>query len=144
MGNLWRLWKILFIFTRYRLDALVPTDQLPLKIRILLWLAPWRLSPVPSKLSRGARLRLALEALGPIFVKFGQILSTRPDLIPEDIVEELKNLQDNVAPFPTETALKLIEEQLGQPISEMFAEFSEKPLAAASIASARFTEFRSR
>tara|TARA_B100000029_G_scaffold24310_1_gene23971 strand:- start:10775 stop:12427 length:1653 start_codon:yes stop_codon:yes gene_type:complete len=134
VGNLWRLWKILFIFTRYRLDALVPTDQLPLKIRILLWLAPWRLSPVPGKLSRGARLRLALEALGPIFVKFGQILSTRPDLIPEDIVAELKNLQDNVAPFPTETALKLIEEQLGQPISEMFAEFSEKPLAAASIA----------
>ena len=112
MGNLWRLWKILFIFTRYRLDALVPTDQLPLKIRILLWLAPWRLSPVPGKLSRGARLRLALEALGPIFVKFGQILSTRPDLIPGDIVAELKNLQDNVAPFPTETALKLIEEQL--------------------------------
>jgi len=134
VGNLWRLWKILFIFTRYRLDALVPTDQLPLKIRILLWLAPWRLSPVPGKLSRGARLRLALEALGPIFVKFGQILSTRPDLIPEDIVAELKNLQDNVAPFPTETALKLIEEQLGQPISEMFAEFSAKPLAAASIA----------
>ena len=63
MGNLWRLWKILFIFTRYRLDALVATDRLPLKIRILLWLAPWRLSPVPAS-SAAARLRLALEALG--------------------------------------------------------------------------------
>ena len=134
MANLWRLWKILFIFTRYRLDALVPTEQLPLKIRVLLWLAPWRLSPVPSKLSRGARLRLALEALGPIFVKFGQILSTRPDLIPDDIVSELRNLQDNVAPFPTAQAIALIEEQLGQRIEDMFTEFSDKPLAAASIA----------
>ena len=134
MGNLWRLWKILFVFTRYRLDALVPTDQLPLKLRILLWMAPWRLSPVPSKLTRGARLRLALEALGPIFIKFGQILSTRPDLIPEDIVHELKQLQDNVPPFPSDKAMAMIEEQLGQSISELFAEFSEQPLASASIA----------
>tara|TARA_B110000211_G_scaffold96257_1_gene112272 strand:- start:2180 stop:3835 length:1656 start_codon:yes stop_codon:yes gene_type:complete len=134
VGNLWRLWKILFVFTRYRLDALVPTDQLPLKLRILLWMAPWRLSPVPSKLTRGARLRLALEALGPIFIKFGQILSTRPDLIPEDIVHELKQLQDNVPPFPSDKAMAMIEEQLGQSISELFAEFSEQPLASASIA----------
>ena len=88
MGNLWRLWRIMFVFTRYRLDVLVPLEQLPLKLRILLWLAPWRLNPV-GKLSRGARLRLALESLGPIFIKFGQILSTRPDLIPADIIAEL-------------------------------------------------------
>lgn len=134
MAKLWRLWKILFVFTRYRLDSLVPIDQLPLQLKILLWLAPWRLNPVPKRLNRGQRLRLALEALGPIFVKFGQILSTRPDLIPDDIVAELKSLQDNVPPFSSAQAIKLIEEQLGRPIDQLFAEFSEQPLASASIA----------
>lgn len=134
MANLWRLWKILFIFTKYRLDSLVPVEQLPLSLRIALWLAPWRLNPVPSKLNRGARLRLALEALGPIFVKFGQILSTRPDLIPDDIVSELRRLQDNVPPFDNNQAIALIEDQLGQKISELFSEFSTEPLASASIA----------
>ena len=134
MAKLRRLWTILFIFTRYRLDALVPLSQLPLSIRVLLWLAPWRLSPIPSKLTRGERLRLALEALGPIFIKFGQILSTRPDLIPEDIARELKRLQDDVPPFPSRQAIALIEEQLGQRIADAFAEFSPQPLASASIA----------
>ncbi|MFC3679224.1 ubiquinone biosynthesis regulatory protein kinase UbiB [Bacterioplanoides pacificum] len=134
MANLWRLWKILFIFTRYRLDSLVPVEQLPLSLRIALWLAPWRLNPVPGKLSRGARLRLALEALGPIFVKFGQILSTRPDLVPDDIVAELRRLQDDVPPFDSDTAIALIEDQLGQKIEQLFSEFSAKPLASASIA----------
>ena len=134
MANLRRLWKILFVFTRYRLDSLLPVDQLPLSLRILLWLAPWRLNPVPSRLSRGERLRLALEALGPIFIKFGQILSTRPDLVPEDIARELKRLQDDVPPFPNDQARILIEEQLGRPVGELFAEFSAEPLASASIA----------
>jgi len=134
VANLWRLWKILFVFTRYRLDSLVPTEQLPLSLRLALWLAPWRLNPVPSRLNRGERLRLALEALGPIFIKFGQILSTRPDLIPDDIVKELKRLQDDVPPFDSDKAMALIEDQLGQKISDLFAEFSAEPLASASIA----------
>lgn len=133
MGNFWRLWRIMFVFTRYRLDALVPLEQLPLKLRILLWLAPWRLNPV-GKLSRGARLRLALESLGPIFIKFGQILSTRPDLIPADIIAELVKLQDKVPPFPSEKAVALIESQLGASVDELFAEFSHEPMASASIA----------
>lgn len=134
MANFWRLWKILYIFTRYRLDDLIPTDQFPLPLRIALWLAPWRLSPVPKNLSRGERLRLALEALGPIFVKFGQILSTRPDLIPDDIVSELINLQDNVPPFPSEEAVKLIERELGESVDTLFAQFDPNPMASASIA----------
>jgi ubiquinone biosynthesis protein len=134
VANLWRLWKILFVFTRYRLDSLVPVEQLPLSLRILLWLAPWRLNPVPSRLNRGERLRLALEALGPIFIKFGQILSTRPDLVPEDIARELKRLQDDVPPFPSKQAIALIEDQLGKTVAELFAEFSPEPLASASIA----------
>lgn len=134
MAKIKRLWTILFVFTRYRLDALVPVEQLPVSMRILLWFAPWRLNPVPSKLNRGERLRLALEALGPIFIKFGQILSTRPDLLPADIAVELKQLQDNVPPFPSKQAVALIEKQLGQTISELFFEFEQEPLASASIA----------
>jgi len=134
VANLWRLWKILFVFTRYRLDSLVPLQQLPVWMRILLWLAPWRFFPVPSRLTRGERLRLALEALGPIFIKFGQILSTRPDLVPEDIVKELKRLQDDVPPFANDKARALIESQLGKTVSELFAEFTAEPMASASIA----------
>lgn len=134
MANFWRLWKILYIFTRYRLDDLVPTEQLPLPLRIALWLAPWRLAPMPKKLTRGERLRLALEALGPIFIKFGQILSTRPDLIPDDIVGELTRLQDDVPPFPGKEATKLIELQLGKRVDILFAKFDSVPMASASIA----------
>ena len=134
MSSVWRLWKILFVFSKYRLDSLIPIEHLPLGLRTLLWIAPWRLSPVPDNLSRGTRLRLALEALGPIFIKFGQILSTRPDLIPDDIVSELKLLQDRVPPFSEDEAVALIESQLGKSISELFVDFSKTPLASASIA----------
>jgi ubiquinone biosynthesis protein len=134
VANFWRLWKILYIFTRYRLDDLIPTKQFPLPLRIALWLAPWRLAPVPKKLTRGERLRLALEALGPIFVKFGQILSTRPDLIPDDIVSELTRLQDDVPPFSGKEATRLIETQLGESVDILFAKFDSVPMASASIA----------
>jgi len=134
VANFWRLWKILYVFTRYRLDDLIPTEQFPLPLRIALWLAPWRLAPVPKKLSRGERLRLALEALGPIFVKFGQILSTRPDLIPDDIVNELIKLQDDVPPFSSKEAVELIESQLGESVDNLFAKFDAEPMASASIA----------
>jgi len=134
VANFWRLSKILYIITRYRLDDLLPTEQFPLPLRIALWLAPWRLAPVPKKLSRGERLRLALEALGPIFVKFGQILSTRPDLIPDDIVNELTHLQDNVPPFSGKEATLLIESQLGESVETLFAKFDSVPMASASIA----------
>ena len=83
---------------------------------------------------RGARLRLALQELGPIFVKFGQILSTRRDLVPPDIADELTLLQDRVAPFDGETARTLVEQALGRDIAEAFATFDTTPLASASIA----------
>jgi ubiquinone biosynthesis protein len=134
VANFWRLCKILYIFTRYRLDDLLPTEQFPLSLRIVLWLAPWRLAPVPKNLSRGDRLRLALEALGPIFIKFGQILSTRPDLVPSDIVNELVKLQDNVPPFSSKEAIQLIESQLGESVDTLFAKFDPTPMASASIA----------
>src|SRR5882757_10203579 len=84
--------------------------------------------------SRAERLRLALEELGPIFVKFGQAVSTRRDLLPADIADELAKLQDRVPPFPGSVARATIERAYGRPVSEAFAAFDEMPLAAASIA----------
>jgi ubiquinone biosynthesis protein len=74
MNWLLRLIKITYVFSKYRLDQFIPMSQLPWFMRFPLYLAPWRLIPTPRKLTRGARLRLALQDLGPIFVKFGQIL----------------------------------------------------------------------
>ena len=87
-----------------------------------------------SELPRGERLRLALEELGPIFIKFGQMLSTRKDLLPPDITDELAKLQDAVPPFPAEESIAIIERGLGQPIDEVFAEFDSTPMASASVA----------
>jgi ubiquinone biosynthesis protein len=80
------------------------------------------------------RLRLALEDLGPIFVKFGQLLSTRRDLLPEDLADELSLLQDQVPPFPAAEARAIIERSLGKPVGSLFASFEEAPLASASVA----------
>ena len=88
----------------------------------------------PRRAPRAVRLRQALEALGPIFVKFGQILSTRRDLLPLDIADELAKLQDQVPPFPAEAAVAEIERSLGKPIDALFLDFEKKPVASASIA----------
>ncbi|MEZ5523438.1 MAG: ubiquinone biosynthesis regulatory protein kinase UbiB [Pseudomonadales bacterium] len=131
MNRLLRLLKIFAICNRYRLDEFLHFAPGPL--RWFFFLSPWRLLPNPKK-SRAERLRLALEALGPIFIKFGQMLSTRRDLLPEDIADELRRLQDQVPPFCGAEATRLIEEALDKPVSEMFAEFSTEPLASASVA----------
>ncbi|EZQ17857.1 ubiquinone biosynthesis regulatory protein kinase UbiB [Pseudomonas sp. G11-1] len=128
-----RLFRILLVFTRYRLDQLIQPLPLPWYGRLMLF-GPWKLYPAPRDLSRGLRLRLALESLGPVFIKFGQILSTRRDLLPDDIAIELAFLQDKVPPFPSDEARQRIEEQLGMPIEAVFAEFSDTPLASASVA----------
>src|SRR6266480_6906276 len=79
---------------------------------------------------RGQHLREMLDELGPTFVKFGQLLSTRPDVLPPDIIAELRGLQDDVRPFPFEEVERLVREELGQPIERLFLEFEERPLAA--------------
>ncbi|SEI86573.1 ubiquinone biosynthesis protein [Allopseudospirillum japonicum] len=134
MSRLHRLLKIAQVVAHQRLDTLIPIERLPAPWRPLLGrFSPMRLLPENHK-SRGERLRLALEELGPIFVKFGQMLSTRRDLLPQDIADELKKLQDQVPPFPAEQAQALIEEALGQNIHQAFQEFSSQPMASASIA----------
>lgn len=126
-----RLLTILRVFARYRLDQLLPKEHLPLRVKLLL--LPCSLFP-SSNLTRGERLRRACEELGPIFVKFGQLLSTRPDLIPEDIVVELNYLQDRVAPFAKEQFREIVERALGDSIENIFSDYEAEPLASASVA----------
>jgi ubiquinone biosynthesis protein len=133
MTKLRRFFTILWVISRYRLDEFIPVSQLPLTIKILLFFAPWHVFPKPA-VDRGERLRLALETLGPIFIKFGQILSTRRDLLPDDMADSLKQLQDNVQAFSGEHAKKLIEKGLNKKVEQVFAYFSVEPLATASIA----------
>jgi len=125
-----RLLKILRVFARYRLDKLLHV-KLPLAARLAL--LPLALFPSP-RLSRGECLRRACEDLGPIFVKFGQLLSTRPDVIPNDIVQELNHLQDNVPPFANEEFQHIVETSLGASVSDIFATYQPTPLASASVA----------
>ncbi len=133
MSRILRLGKIARVITRHRLDTFVDRDQLPTSLAALFAVAPWRLFPIPEQ-SRGARLRQALEELGPIFVKFGQMLSTRRDLLPDDIIDELAKLQDQVPPFPSQQAIGIIEGALGQSVSALFAQFDPQPMASASVA----------
>ena len=128
---------------RYRLDQLLPPNQRPRLFSLLLRIFP--VLSVPSTTPRGERLRRALEDLGPVFIKFGQLLSTRRDLLPHDIADELALLRDQVAPFPAKEAIQRIEQALGKPLSECFSEFDANPLAAASVAqvhSAQLTDGR--
>jgi ubiquinone biosynthesis protein len=129
----WRLAHISWILLRFGLDDLVLATHLMRPLRFLRYLTPWYwmrgdLGP------RAVRIRLALEALGPIFVKFGQLLSTRRDLLPDDIADELAKLQDRVPPFPGSEARITVEKAFGKPVAELFASFDENALASASIA----------
>jgi ubiquinone biosynthesis protein len=128
-----RLAKILRIIGRYRLDEFVDLEQLSTLPRVALALAPWRLQQAPD-MPRGVRLRRAIEELGPVFIKFGQMLSTRRDLLPEDIANELAELQDNVPPFSQQQSIAIIEKALGKPVNELFASFEVTPMASASVA----------
>lgn len=110
------------------------------RLRLIGWLSPWLWLRPHSTGPRALRLRLALEELGPVFVKFGQAISTRRDLLPPDIADELVKLQDQVPPFAGETARKVAEESLGQPLETLFRRFDTEPLAAASIAQVHAAE----
>lgn len=130
-----RLAYINWTLLRHGLDEVILATRLFRPLRFLIYVTPgywWRKTSTTAP--RGVRIRHTLEDLGPIFVKFGQLLSTRRDLLPDDIAEELTLLQDHVAPFPSEEAKEIIETAYGQRISEAFAIFEEEPLASASIA----------
>src|SRR3989338_7698679 len=135
MLRLLRLLKIGFVVLRFGLDEfLLAHDRvrwLRVPLNILLFL---RNTSEP----RAVRLRLALENLGPIFVNFGQMLSTRRDLMPADIADELAKLQDRVPPFPSAQAIAMLEATYGKPLHEVFKSFDEVPVASASVAQVHF------
>ena len=129
-----RLLEIQRVLVRHGLDEFVRETHLYRPLRYLFLLSPWVWFERRKQASRGERLRLALQELGPIFVKLGQAVSTRRDLIPADIAVELAKLQDQVPPFDGAVARGIVERAYGRPLGEVFAEFSDMPLAAASIA----------
>ena len=133
MKSALRAWRIGRVVLRFRLDELLDDTAAERWLRLGKPFVP-RASAQVAALPRGARLRLALQELGPIFVKFGQILSTRRDLVPADIAAELSLLQDQVAPFDGDVARAIVEQALGQPVTAAFAHFDTVPLASASIA----------
>lgn len=133
MRTVFRLFKIARVFALQRLDTFILEAPIPGYLRFLLLFLPSRWL-VRARAPRGERLRLALEALGPVFIKFGQMLSTRRDLLPDDIAVELARLQDRVPPFGGVEAQEIIEHALGRPVTELFAEFQVDPMASASVA----------
>ena len=137
MRRLYRGAFIVWIVLRYGLDELVLTSFQKPWLHVLA-----RIVSVGRNLGapRGQRLREALERLGPIFVKFGQVLSTRRDLMPVDIADELARLQDRVPPFPSDVAVAIIERAFGRPVGQVFSSFDREPIASASIAQVHFAK----
>ena len=137
--RLFRLLKILGIGFRYGLDEFFLGHERVRGVRACVnALFFWRVLDAP----RAVRLRRALEALGPIFVKFGQVLSTRRDLLAPDIADELAKLQDRVPPFPAEEAVLTLERVYGRPLAEVFAAFERTPIASASVAQVHIGRLR--
>jgi ubiquinone biosynthesis protein len=128
--HLFRLLKIISVSIRYGLDEFLGGGRAGTLRALIGTLFFWRSLAAP----RAVRLRQALEALGPIFVKFGQILSTRRDLLPADIADELAKLQDRVPPFPTEEVMAILHRFYGKPAGQVFRDFSPTPIASASVA----------
>ena len=137
-----RLIEIQRVLVRHRLDEFVRATHLYRPLRFLFLLSPWTWFTRGQNAPRGERLRLALEELGPIFVKFGQALSTRRDLLPLDIADELAKLQDRVPPFDGRIARRIVEDAYGRAAEQVFSSFEEQPLAAASIAQVHVAELR--
>ena len=129
-----RLLQIQRVLVRHRLDEIILATHLFRPLRFAFYLSPATWFRRKASLSRAERLRLALEELGPIFMKFGQTLSTRRDLLPRDIADELEKLQDRVPPFSNAAARAIVEAAYEQPVAEVFARFDESPIAAATIA----------
>lgn len=134
LSDAFRVLHISWVLLRHGLDEVILAAHLFRGIRFFRFLSPFFWASAGRRPAYGERIRRSLEDLGPIFVKFGQMVSTRRDLLPDDIADELARLQDRVPPFSGQIAVTQIEKSLGQKISDVFLEFDETPLASASIA----------
>jgi len=132
-GQFIRLLRINWVLMLHGLDDIVFATHLFRPFRFIIYIFPWNWFR-RSRRPRAVRMREALEDLGPVFIKFGQMLSTRRDLLADDIADELQRLQDDVPPFPGKNAIELIEKAFGKTVEELFESFDEQPLASASIA----------
>ncbi len=128
-----RLLRINYVLMRHGLDDIIFATHLFRPFRFIIYVLPWNWF-LRDRAPRGARIRKALEDLGPVFIKFGQMLSTRRDLLADDIADELQLLQDAVPPFPDIVAQEIIEKAFSQKVGELFADFEKTPMASASIA----------
>jgi len=142
-GEAFRVIHIAWVLLRHGLDEFILAAHLFRPIRFFRFLSPFYWLSRGERPPNAVRIRRALEDLGPIFVKFGQILSTRRDLLPDDIADELVKLQDNVPPFPGAQARAIVEAAYGRPVTAVFAAFDEQPLASASIAQVHAARLRS-
>ena len=120
--------EIVAILLKYRFDEIIEKTDTPAS-----WLTRF-VPPVKERLSIWQRVRLAIEELGPTFIKIGQVLSTRPDILPKELILELENLQDRITPLPFETIEPVLEKELGRPVEEVFSYFDKEPAASASLA----------
>jgi ubiquinone biosynthesis protein len=138
-----RVIHIAWVLLRHGLDEFILAAHLFRPIRFFRFLSPFYWLSRGERPPYAVRIRRTLEDLGPIFVKFGQILSTRRDLLPDDIADELAKLQDSVPPFPGAQARAIVDTAYGRPVTEVFAAFEEQPLASASIAQVHAARLRS-
>ena len=132
--RIFRLLKIILTFKRYGLFQILSISEKTSNLARLLELTLWFIPQKHKDKSLALRIKLAFEYLGPVFVKFGQLLSTRPDLIPTAYLSELAKLQNQVKPFNSIQSRQIVTEALGKPLEEIFSEFSDDPVASASIA----------
>ena len=133
INNLIRIIQIIYLFIKYDVDKML-VDSSNTSSKFYFYILPWNWFRTKPVKNIPEKIKMMLEELGPIFVKLGQVISTRKDLLGDDVANELSKLQDHVEPFPKEISMRIIEEELGLKINEVFSSFTPEPLASASIA----------
>jgi len=133
INNLIRIIQIIYLFIKYDVDKML-VDSSNTSSKFYFYILPWNWFRTKPVKNIPEKIKMMLEELGPIFVKLGQVISTRKDLLGDDVANELSKLQDHVKPFPKEISMRIIEEELGLKINEVFSSFTPEPLASASIA----------